>query len=78
MKKCLLFTKFIIKIETGFLPCPGTIIIICSLIVFGSSEKRVVSIDAILCMLRGYSTEAYYVSISSVLLLISVLSEMIF
>ena len=42
---------------------------------FGSSEKRVVSFDAILCMLRGSLTEAYSVSVSFILLLILTMPE---
>ena len=67
-----------LKIETGFSPCPGANVTFSSLIIFGISETRVVSFDAVLCMFRGFSTEPYSVSASFQFLLISSLSEIVF
>ena len=53
-----------LKIETVFFPCPGAIKTFSSLIIFGISETRVVSFDAVLCMFRGSSTEAHSVLVS--------------
>ena len=45
---------------------------------FGISEIRVTLFDTVLFMLRGSSTEAYSVSVSFILSLVSIPSEIIF
>ena len=79
IRKCFLSTKYSsLKIEAENFSCPGTIITFSSKITFGISEERVVSFDAVLCMLRGSSTEAYSVPASFLFSLTSFLSEIFF
>ena len=43
-----------------FFPCPGGTITFSSLIIFGISETRLVSFDAVLSMIRGSSLKHYF------------------
>ena len=49
-----------------------------SLIIFGISETRAVSFDAVMCIFRGSSIEAYSVSVSLLFSLTSFLLEIYF
>ena len=59
-----------LQTETVSFPNPGAIIIFSSLIIFGISEKRVVSLAADLWIFRGTSTDAYSISVSFIFSLI--------
>ena len=67
-----------LKSKLVFFSRHGAIIIFSSLIIFGISETRVVSFDAVLCMSSGSSTAAYSVSVSLLFSLTPFLSEVIF
>ena len=79
IRKYFLFTKFItLNWNCLFFYYAGAIITFSSLIMFGISETRVVSFDAVLFIFRRSSTEAYSVSVSILLPLTSFLSEIFF
>lgn len=55
------------KVETGFCSFPGKIVTFSSLIMFEISEIRILSFYAVLLILKGSSTGAYFVSVSLIL-----------